>query len=151
MSTEGSVLVLIIGALSLVFLGYPFWRARFALNDAQLAAQRQRDTLLVSYERVLSVIRDLDDDYSAGKLLEAEYETNRSRWAERGVELLHALEAMGVSQPDGRKMRRQPAAGALANHESAAPTTAGDSEQALDDAIERAIASYSQAISGSKD
>jgi hypothetical protein len=55
----------------------------------------QHDRLLGLYERVLTTIRDLDEDYSTGKMPEESYRQEREIWSQRGVEVLQALDEHG--------------------------------------------------------
>ncbi len=127
MSGGTLIIVFVLFVVSVAAIGMPFARASMGVTEAQ----KQRDTLLNAYERVLGVIRDLDDDYNAGKLSRAEYSANRERWAAEGVQLLQQLEHFGI-EPSAK-----------AKHDS--PDAA---QRALDDAVEEAISKYAKAISG---
>lgn len=143
MSIEGLIVALGMLALCLLYLALPFLRLRRSSGMVeQINQQKQREVLLNAYERVLSTIRDLDDDFNTGKLAEDVYQTERAQWSERGVALLQALE-----QADTSKTVKAKAAGKSANGK-AAPTDA-PADKALDDAVEQAIANYIKAKSGS--
>jgi hypothetical protein len=85
-------------------------------------AEKQRERLLVYYERVLRNIRDLDEDYALGKIASEEYQQERETWAARGVQVLKALDAK-IDQP---MIASTPADDAAVDH-------------AIDDAIEAAV------------
>lgn len=89
MSTTGILISLIILAAAVVWIALPLRRAR-NLPSATLTPHEQ---LVAVYERVVARIRDLDEDYASGKLLEEDYTSERAVLAERGVQILQALEA----------------------------------------------------------
>ena len=89
-------------------------------------AQKKRDELLSSYERVLATIRDLDEDYNTGKLDDESYQAERAIWTERGIAVLQELE------PQEEQIHLQ------------APRQS-QAEQELNDAVENAIAAYRKA------
>ncbi len=135
MSIEGLIAAGVILALSAAYLIWPYWNAARhpGLNSEQ---QRARDTLLTSYERVLAAIRDLDEDYQAGKLAAERYQAERAEWAERGVTVLQALDAYAPS-PAPVKTKRPAKAAVQTNP-----------DDQLDDAVERAIADYVRVKAG---
>lgn len=83
--------------------------------------QKARDELLTSYERVLSTIRDLDEDYNTGKLEPDTYKSERSYWTEQGIALLQQLEPQEDAPRKSNKKQVDTAA---------------------DDEVEKAIAAY---------
>lgn len=62
-------------------------------------SNKQRERALSYYERVLSNIRDLDDDLATQKIHGDEYQVERERWMERGVALLKMLEELDEAHP----------------------------------------------------
>ena len=125
MSIEGLIGSIILVLVGLVTVSLPFLRRNWAgVSARERAVQKARDELLTTYERVLATIRDLDEDYQTGKLTDAEYQTERGYWAERGVYLLQQLE------PDAAPPE---------------PVSTSVQETVLDDAIENAIKAYRQA------
>lgn len=128
MSIEGLILSFIIGLLTVAWVVSPFLQRRMAGYSAEdMAMQKQRERLLVYYERVLTNIRDLDEDYSTGKMQAADYETEREEWAQRGVQVLKALDE-------------------LDQHHLIVPTSDQETiDHAIDDKIEQAITSYRRA------
>jgi len=122
-------------AITLAAIVLPFWRASHSsAPDTTHSSAKHRAQLVAAYERALSTLRDLDEDYQMGKLAQADYETSRLRWTEQGVALLQAIEQHDSQQPQGRHANKQDKA-----------------QKALDDAIEQAIASYAQALSSGQD
>lgn len=134
------VLLVAFVAFSVAVILLPFFRRQSLAQDPQRVAHvKQRAELVAAYERTLGTIRDMDEDYQVGKLAKGEYELNRARWAERGVSLIQAIEALdGKKAPLPTKQRK-----AVAQQQSA--------DKALDDAMEQAIASYARALSGGQD
>src|SRR5690606_5047570 len=116
MSTEGLIVGIFLTALVLIFIGMPLVRREKVQGDP--LAEKQRERLLVYYERVLRNIRDLDEDHALGKIADAEYQRERELWAARGVQVLKALDT-------------------LSDQPMIAPTAADDS--AIDLAIEAAV------------
>ncbi len=124
MSIGGLLLALLLTTVALVWIGFPLLRRAPSENEADLLAQKQRERLLVYYERVMTNVRDLDEDHATGKLAEDDYRADRERWVERGVQVLKALEGEPTLKP--------------------APTAPEDAavDAAIDDAIEAAITAY---------
>jgi hypothetical protein len=117
MSINGLVISI---ALTLVVLAYVLlpviWRHRRTESEF---ISKQRERALAYYERVLKNVRDLDDDYTTGKIDEAEYQTERDVWMNRGVHLLKMLDELDEE------------------HNIVADTSADDAD--IDEAIEVAI------------
>lgn len=128
MSIEGLILSFIIGLLTVAWIVSPFLGRRAEGYTADEAAlQKQRERLLVYYERVLTNIRDLDEDYSTGKMQAADYETEREEWVQRGVQVLKSLDE-------------------LDQHHLIVPAADQETiDHAIDDAIEQAVTSYRRA------
>jgi hypothetical protein len=121
MSTEGWVIALALFILVALWLGAPLLRRESPhLSDDELL-EKKSARLLAYYERVLTNIRDLDEDHSTGKIRTADYEVEREQWVVRGIEILKALDSLhGV------------------------PTAANEAavEETIDDEIEAAIRAY---------
>jgi hypothetical protein len=95
MSIEGFILSAVIALIFMLFLAYPFWKQK--THDQLILSQdvqRQRERVLLYYERVLRNIHDLDEDHSLGKLDSAEYQVERGQWVARGVTALKTLETL---------------------------------------------------------
>ncbi len=94
MSIEGLAVSVILLTVAALFIVSPLLRAgtRQQADDARL--QKQRERLLVYYERVLTNLRDLDEDYSTGKMPEADYALEREEWVQRGIQVLKALDTL---------------------------------------------------------
>ena len=90
--------------------------------------EKQRDRLLVYYERVLTNLRDLDEDHATGKMRDEDYTTEREDWMLRGVQVLKAIDTL--------------------EEQSIIPTDIRDDagvDEAIDDAIEASISAYRNA------
>ena len=81
----------------------------------------QWETFNLQYQRTLTNIHDLDEDFALGKIQKDFHESERVKLLEHGVELLKAMETLQPSQP-------------VENHEESTGAVA------FDDAIEAAIA-----------
>lgn len=97
MSVLGLVISLGLFLSAIAVLARPFLRSRqtCAQADAQL---RQHDRVQVYYERVLTNMRDLDEDYATGKIDEADYREEREVWAQRGMRLLRLRDSLDARQ-----------------------------------------------------
>jgi hypothetical protein len=96
MSLLGLLIGLGLAAGLALALAWPFLAPRPLDEDSQLERQRQRAQAY--YERVLANIRDLDEDYSTGKIDQAEYQAEREVWAARGVVVLGLLDDLAQRQ-----------------------------------------------------
>jgi hypothetical protein len=99
MSTEGILLAIVLTGLSLAWVVAPLVRERSARSRSHDAYAKRRERLLVYYERVITNIRDLDEDYTTGKLAQDEYATEREDWVQRGIQVLKALDALEADAP----------------------------------------------------
>jgi hypothetical protein len=131
MSIEGIVVSLVILLLTAAAVVLPLRRGqgRAAVENALL--QKQRERLLVYYERVLTNIRDLDEDYATGKIAPEDHAQEREVWVQRGVQVLRALDD-------------------LHSHsiiQGAVKDTAA-ADEAIDAAIEASIKAYRQRLAG---
>jgi hypothetical protein len=122
MSIEGLIIAVFIALLVLLLVALPFLRRQGQQKSADSLREKQRERLLVYYERVLRNIRDLDEDHALGKIATDEHQQERELWAARGVQVLKALDT-------------------LADQPVVTATTADDSaiDVAIDDAIEAAV------------
>jgi len=126
MSLPGLIFALLLAALVVIWIGIPLRRREPKTDDDPLL-KKQRERLLVYYERVLRNIHDLDEDHTLGKIDEDHYARDREDWAQRGVQVLQALDT-------------------IADRTMIAVTPAEDAavDQAIDDSIEAAIQRYRQ-------
>ncbi len=121
MSPEGLVIALALLIIVGLWIAAPLLRRESPRLSDDSLAQKQRERLLLYYERVLTNIRDLEEDHATGKMQTAEYEVEREEWVQRGIQILKALDSL----------RAVPAAADEAGVEAA-----------IDDEIEAAIAAY---------
>ena len=120
MSPEGVFIALVLFAGALIWVISPLVRG--ARGEGDVLAQKRHERLLVYYERVLTNLRDLDEDFATGKIAEPEYQDEREIWAQRGIQVLRALDTV-----EGQ------------------PLTAADDEgidREIDSEIEAAVAAY---------
>ena len=107
------LLVIVAWALRPLLAGAP---------DEAAFLDRQRERALAYYERVLTNVRDLDEDHGTGKINPEEYQLEREIWVSRGVRILQLLDELDEKHSF------------VDDHE------AGD--DTIDDAIEQAIEAY---------
>lgn len=90
----GLVLVLSVAAIVIA----PLFRGEASETSAEAQMHKQRERLLGMYERVLTNIRDLDEDHNTGKMPTGDYQQEREQWVQRGIEVLKALDNL-IEQP----------------------------------------------------
>jgi hypothetical protein len=126
MSTEGMIATLVLLVVALAWILLPLLRRGGGLSAAGTRLQKQHDRLDVVYERILTNIRDLDEDFATGKINEDDYEYEREDWAQRGIHVLKALDNLETAP-----VQPEPAG-----------EVADDSDAAIDEAIEAAIEAH---------
>src|SRR4029079_14956408 len=89
-------LVILIGVI--LFVISPLARPADSGTPVDLLIEKQRERLLMVYERVLGNIRDLDEDLTTNKMSEADYATERELWVQRGIQVLKSLDALNAKQ-----------------------------------------------------
>lgn len=131
MTLEAIVILIFVAAGSAMALALPIAQNRSGMyRRKEYLSQLDYDELLTEYERVLAMMRDLDDDYNIGKLAPDQYQFEREEWAERGIILLQQMESRGMKRPENTISQ---------------PPIENDAE--MDQAIEEAIAAYRKARS----
>ena len=136
MSTTGIIFALLLALFVLMWILLPLLSKSRSETDSTVddpaagqdaLVEKQRERLLIYYERVLLNIRDLDEDHALGKIDDADYQKEREDWAQRGAQALQALDTLPAK-------------------EVIAPTPADDAavDSAIDDAIEAAVRQYRQ-------
>jgi len=117
MSIIGLISAVVMLLIVVIFIAIPLLKQQE--QSAQSFSNKQRERALAYYERVLTNIRDLDDDLATEKIHQDEYEIERARWMERGVALLKMLDELDKT------------------HHIVAKEDANDAE--IDEAIEQAL------------
>jgi hypothetical protein len=125
MSIEGLMVSFVLLLVVILVIILPLLRriSDVRIDDARIDKQRER--LFMYYERVLTNIRDLDEDRATGKMSDADYAPEREEWVQRGIQVLKALDNL--------------------EEHSIIPSVVSDDaavDEAIDDAIEAAIRSY---------
>ena len=99
MSIAGLLISLLLIAIAAAIVARPLLRRSSRAGQRQDAdRQLQREQLLIHYERVLTNIRDLDEDFGTGKLSADDHQEEREAWLQRGVILLRALDELDTEQ-----------------------------------------------------
>lgn len=128
MSIEGLIFFLLLLAVTVALVAAPLLRRDSSQSADTLHIQKQRERLLIYYERVLTNLRDLDEDHTTGKMPADAYNAEREEWVQRGIQVLRALDEL--------------------EEHSMIPTAVRDDaavDEAIDDAIEAAIAARRKA------
>jgi hypothetical protein len=129
MSITGLVFFLLLLSAIAVLVAMPLLRRESQTSTQSLHLHKQRERLLAYYERVLTNLRDLEEDHATGKMPNEAYSTEREDWMQRGVEVLKTLDAL--------------------DDHSVVPASVHDDaavDEAIDDAIEAAIAARRKAL-----
>jgi hypothetical protein len=129
--SSGTIVSVVILLVGLAWLAWPLVRRNAGTGAADVTKQKEREALVTAYERILTTIRDLDEDQQIGKLPQDVYAIERAHWAAQGAAVLQALEKLGGYKPPKRAQ--------------VAPSAA---DTALDEAIETAISRYVKAHGG---
>jgi len=124
MSLPGLFMGLVILVGLLLFVVTPLMRPAGADTPVDILVEKQRERLLMVYERVLGNIRDLDEDLTTNKMSEADYTTERELWVQRGIQVLKTLDALNAKQI----LTTSP--------------VVEDIDRAIDNRIEAAVAAY---------
>lgn len=122
MSVPGLLIALVLSLIALAIVARPLLRPARRERAGASSQREQRDRIGTYYERVLTNIRDLDEDFATGKINEVDYRSEREVWAERGIRLLRVRDQVANEQ---------------ARNE--------DSER-IDRAIEEAVAAYRERL-----
>src|SRR5262245_618917 len=105
MSVPGLLVALVLLSAIIIMVVPPlFERDKPSPEDEASADQSQpgiearRERLLAYYNRVLTNIRDLDEDLATGKINPADHETERELWMQRGIQALKELDSTASQQ-----------------------------------------------------
>ena len=124
MSNTGLIFGIIILLAALILIGAPLFRHKNKRVGDDALLQKQRERLLLIYERVLTNIRDLEEDHTTEKMQTGDYEIEREIWVQRGIQVLKALD----------RLEEQHIIADVVDDEGI--------DQAIDDEIEQAIAAF---------
>ena len=94
MSILGLSISIILALITLIIVVYPLVRQASARVTSDSAIQQQRERAQAYYDRVLTNIRDLDEDFSTDKINEADHQAERDVWVHRGIRLLRVLDQL---------------------------------------------------------
>ena len=94
MSIEGLIITMTIVAAFILWSIIPLFIESHEEEAISISVERQRERLNVYYERVLRNLHDLDEDFATGKLDEEDYRPEREQWAQRGIQVLKALDEL---------------------------------------------------------
>ncbi len=97
MSIAGLLVSLLLAIIVIAIVAQPLLDAARGGIDAAEPDDR-RDRVSVYYERVLTNIRDLDEDLATGKISPADHGREREVWVARGITLLRLLDQWQAEQ-----------------------------------------------------
>ncbi len=121
MSVIGLLLSLLLASIVIAIVARPLFSARRGSDQQEDSRQLQHEKLRHYYERVVTNIRDLDEDYSTGKISAEDHQEEREVWVRRGIQLLRALDESDDERTE---------------------VAATDDAERIDTAIEAAVAGY---------
>lgn len=98
MSIVGLIITLALVLIAIVVVARPFLRLAPGRPEADASRQLQRERVESYYERVLTNIRDLDEDFQTGKIAETDYREDREVWVYRGMRLLRVADSLDGEQ-----------------------------------------------------
>ncbi|MCY4064448.1 MAG: hypothetical protein OXG53_18930 [Chloroflexi bacterium] len=125
MSIPGLLLALVLSLIALAIVAHPLLGAARQRRRSGSSLGLESERVKTYYERVLSNIRDLDEDFATGKISEDDYHAEREVWAQRGIRLLRVQDQL--------------------EREGSSPMAGADPER-LDRALEEAVAAYRAAL-----
>ena len=96
MSILGLLVSLLLAIIAIAIVAQPLLGAARGGKDAE--PDDRRDRVSVYYERVLTNIRDLDEDVATGKISPADHGREREVWVARGITLLRLLDQWQAEQ-----------------------------------------------------
>ena len=132
MSTGGILVALILLAIVALWVTRPLFGRVTITKTESLLRERQRSRLLVFYERVLTNIRDLEEDHATGKIATGDYESERESQTQRGIQVLKTLDRLD---------------GMISEAVEVAPASSDNLlDQALEATIEEAVAAFRNQI-----
>ena len=94
MSILGLSISIVLALIMLLIVVYPLVRQASSQTTSDTTLQQQRERALAYYDRVLTNIRDLDEDFSTEKINEADHQQERDVWVHRGIRLLRVLDQL---------------------------------------------------------
>lgn len=101
MSVPGLLIALALSLIAMAIVARPLLRPARPERAAVSSHREQRDRIETYYERVLTNIRDLDEDFATGKISAGDYRDEREVWAERGLRLLRVQDQLANARDVG--------------------------------------------------
>ncbi|MDE2775494.1 MAG: hypothetical protein OXI77_06100 [Chloroflexota bacterium] len=98
MSVPGLLIALVLSLFAMAAVARPLLRPPKRERAAASSQREQCKRIETYYERVLTNIRDLDEDFATGKINEGDYQSEREVWVERGIRLLRVRNQVANEQ-----------------------------------------------------
>ena len=99
MSIVGLLITLLLVVITIVIVAYPLFGSPRGNSAAADSLRLHQDRLRVYYERVVTNIRDLDEDLATGKFDEDNHRREREVWVHRGMQLLRMQDQLDAEHP----------------------------------------------------
>lgn len=131
MSLPGLLIALVLSLIALAITLRPLLRPARRELAAKSSWRHQRDRVATYYERVLTNIRDLDEDFATDKISEGDYRVERDVWAQRGIQLLRVQDQLEheVDSLDDAKIDRAIEEAVAAYRDATRPTPGEPAER----------------------
>lgn len=121
MSIAGLIISMALAFAAAALVIYPLLRPAAAKSSH--GRHERLDRVQAYYARVLTNIRDLDEDFSTDKISEADYRQEREVWVQRGIRLLRAQDQLNAQNPlDDQRIDRAIEAAVRAQRQEAGPS-----------------------------
>lgn len=88
--------ILLLGLLLLVYLGWPLW-SQPRISPEMDSVEARMQTLFLERERSYSALVDLEEDFEAGKLSQADYQDLRGQLLQETAAVLAQIETSGMA------------------------------------------------------
>lgn len=88
--------ILLLGLPLLIYLGLPLW-SQYRRPPEIDAVESRMQTLFLERERSYAALADLDEDYEAGKLSKADYQTLRGQLLQEAAEVMAQIETSSMA------------------------------------------------------
>lgn len=99
------IMILIILVIVIIFVTLPL----FKVNSGEEFSAPEGETSQVEYQEILSRIRELDFEYSLGKIAEEDYQTQRYGLKNQAADLLQSINDQNT--PDSTQQEQGPKSG----------------------------------------
>lgn len=121
MSVPGLLISLLLALIAIAIAAHPLLGAARNSKEAGLDSKDQLRSVGNYYERVLTNIRDLDEDLATDKISDADHRREREVWVARGIALLRLQDQLEAQQNEAADIDALIEAAVAAYREGAGP------------------------------